>query len=281
MKKCILVVNKYKESAVLLAKKVIQFLSSNGIGCKEFFFSGDERVPSFEGCDFAVTLGGDGTVLLAARKCAPLKIPVFPINFGEFGFIAGIDRNEWEEKLKLFLQDELLIAERSLIQIEVFRNKRRVFSSLALNDAVIKSAGRRVQLADLKVSCNDQDFGKFRADGIIVSTPTGSTAYSAASGGPIVDPSLDAIIFNPICALSLSNRPIVLSSESVLSVEIMESRGADIVLSCDGQAAFALKADDSVKIARSQNKALLAGCGNDVFYTALRSKLGWSGGPHG
>jgi NAD+ kinase len=224
-------------------------------------------------------LGGDGTVLYAARLSCKYKIPIFPINLGQFGFIAGIDPNNWKVMLVSFLENNLSIAERTLLNVQVLRNNKVVFSSTPLNDAVIRTGGP-AQISELIVEYNGRSFGKFKADGVIVATSTGSTAYSAAAGGPIVDSDLDVFVLSPICPFSLSNRPLVLNSSGKLVIKVLPSRGADIVLSCDGQEIKQLQKDDIIVIERNKENALLAGCDSSVFYSALQSKLNWSGGPN-
>ncbi|MBQ0167407.1 MAG: NAD(+)/NADH kinase [Treponema sp.] len=285
MKKCAIVINTYKEEAAAIAGDLQKFLSERNYLTELFPLERELADYDFSGCNFAVTLGGDGTVLYAARHCAPLSIPVFPINLGQFGFIAGISKTAWQEKLSLFLDDNLPLAERSLIQVCVRRQCASgkkgadVFNSTALNDAVIKVAGA-AQIAELSVSCNDEPFGHIRSDGVVVATPTGSTAYSAAAGGPIVDPDLDVLVFSPICPFSLSSRPIVMHQSARIEIQVLPSRGAKLLLSCDGQRVFPLEEDDIIEIRRADTTVQLAGCDSKVFYTALKSKLNWSGGPH-
>jgi NAD+ kinase len=178
-----------------------------------------------------------------------------------------------------FLENNLSIAERTLLNVQVLRNNKVVFSSTPLNDAVIRTGGP-AQISELIVEYNGRSFGKFKADGVIVATSTGSTAYSAAAGGPIVDSDLDVFVLSPICPFSLSNRPLVLNSSGKLVIKVLPSRGADIVLSCDGQEIKQLQKDDIIVIERNKENALLAGCDSSVFYSALQSKLNWSGGPN-
>ena len=279
MRKCIIVINKFRETAFKIADDIASFLERNDVAVSRTVFGSQQEKCDFSCYDFAITLGGDGTVLYAARKCAPLGIPVFPVNLGEFGFIAGINPSDWETPMSDFLAGKLRLDSRMMLVTDVVRNGKTVYTSSSLNDAVMKIAGS-AKLAELDVVCNGYSLGRFRSDGIITATPTGSTAYSAAAGGPIADPLLDVIVFSPICPFSLSNRPLVLSGDSVLEVTVKDSRGADILLTCDGQESFALKTEDVVVVRRSDKEVQLAGCGKSEFYDALRSKLNWSGGPH-
>ena len=280
MKNCVIVVNTYKNEALALAAEIQTFLEGRGVSAVLLQFSGQNSTNDscFSSCDFAVSLGGDGTVLFTARFCASKRIPIFPINLGEFGFIAGIQRNAWKEPLERFLETGSVAAERNMLRIELIRNKEMVFTQTALNDAVISAYGA-ARIVVLDVDSSGVSFGKFKADGIIVATANGSTAYSAAAGGPIVDPELDALILSPVCPFSLSNRPLVLPSTAELSITVLPSRGTEVMLTCDGQVTQNALVGDIIRIRKAKEKALLVGCDSDVFYAALRSKLNWSGGP--
>ncbi|MFI3258367.1 MAG: NAD(+)/NADH kinase, partial [Spirochaetales bacterium] len=194
-----------------------------------------------------------------------------------FGFIAGIKSNQWKTALHDFLENKIIPEKRSLLCAEVFRNKKSVHTEHALNDIVVTSK-KTMQTIRLNVEANEIPFGKFKADGMIIATSTGSTAYSLAAGGPIVDPALDTIIFNPVSAFSLSVRPLVLPGETILKITVLPSRNYDFMLSCDGQVHADIEEGDCIVIKQSPYKALLVGCSADVFYEALRSKLHWSGG---
>lgn len=282
MKKCLIVVNLFKEEAAPLGKEIKSFLKTKGVCADIFTYNGQstsekQKEVSFEGYGFAVTLGGDGTVLFASRKCAPLDIPVFPINLGEFGFIAGVQKNEWKQKLESFLEGKEQIAKRSLVKAIVLRKGKVVFSCSGMNDIVIGSASA-VKIINVDIAYTGAPLGRFKADGIIVSTATGSTAYSLAAGGPIIDPQLDALILTPINSFSLSSRPLVLNPHGELSVTVLPSR-ASLELTADGQVPFLLKEKDCIKMRISEYKASLICSTPENFYSALRSKLNWSGGP--
>ena len=228
--------------------------------------------------DFAVSLGGDGTVLFAARYCAPKKIPVFPINLGEFGFIAGVEPAHWKQALGEYLAGNAEHHERLMLSTAVYRNGECVGSFDALNDVVV-SGGGIAKLINLALSFNGISFGVYRADGVIVSSPTGSTAYSAASGGPIMDPTVAAFVLTPISAFSLSNRPVVLPASGTMRIEVLHNRQKDVIVSIDGQELFPLCEGDKIEIKMSRHRLKLIGCSPEAFYTALRSKLAWSGSP--
>jgi len=278
VKKAIAIVNTYKEEAASIAADIRSALLSRNVACDIFPYDGISVENPFDSYDFAITLGGDGTVLYAARYCARKKIPVFPVNLGEFGFIAGIQPDAWKKPLFDYLDGNKHSNQRMMLAARVERNGATVFSSDALNDAVISGNGI-AKIVRLEVHFNGMSFGTYKADGVIVATPTGSTAYSAASGGPILGPDLSAFVLTPICAFSLSNRPIVLPSSGTMKITVLGMRHKDAILSIDGQEVFPLQEGDSVYVDEAPDRIRLIGCDADVFYNALRSKLNWSGTP--
>lgn len=281
MKKCLIVVNTHKNESQELGKLISEYLDTRGISSSFFCFDGFSDENPFNDVDFVITLGGDGTVLFAARGCAELGIPVFPVNFGEFGFIASIQKEGWKKDLDLFLENRAKIVERGMVQAVVLSgsNGKTVFSGIGLNDIVIsaKMASRTILLG---VDFNYVSLGTFKADGLIVCTSTGSTAYSSAAGGPIVDPSMDALVLTPLNAFSLSNRPLVLNPKGELEITVLPSRESDIIITIDGQKPFDIHEGDCIKIRQISKKVKLVGCTAERFYEALQSKLNWAGGPH-
>ncbi len=277
-KKAIAIVNTYKSSAFALSEEIRAELSRRDVDCLRFDYDGISIDNPFGSFDFAITLGGDGTVLFAARHCAPKNIPIFPINLGEFGFIAGIQPNAWQQPLDDYLDGRTVGNTRMMLTARVLRGGAEVFSSIALNDAVISGNGI-AKIVRLSVEFNGASFGMYKADGIIVATPTGSTAYSAASGGPILAPDLSAFVLSPICPFSLSNRPIVLPSSGVMRINVLEMRHKSALLTIDGQEMFPLREGDAIFLEEASHRVRLIGCDTDVFYAALRSKLNWSGAP--
>jgi NAD+ kinase len=279
MVRCLIIVNTYKEESQKMGSEIKEYLKTLGIQGDIFLFNGFSEQYPFSGYDFVITLGGDGTVLFAARGCAPEGIPIIPVNFGTFGFIASVQKNEWKKHIHDFLDGKLLIVHRSMIQSEIIRGDVRRFSATSLNDVVI-SAKNSAHTINFEVDYGKTPLGRFVADGIILSTSTGSTAYSASAGGPIIDPYIDAICLTLINPFSLSSRPLILSPECELSVEILPSRVSDVIITVDGQIPTDLHVGDIIKIRQAKDKALLVGCTQEKFYKALRQKLNWSGGPN-
>ncbi|MEL3906113.1 MAG: NAD(+)/NADH kinase [Treponema sp.] len=276
-KKIIIILTTYKPHAADLAGKMLSFFQKRDIHADVYEYDGLEVFdPVRDDYDCAVSLGGDGTVLFAARCCAPKKIPVVPINLGEFGFIAGIEPEHWQPALSEYLEGRATSHERILLSTAIYREGCCVGTFDALNDVVISGRGI-AKLINLAVSFNGISFGTYRADGVIVSTPTGSTAYSAASGGPIMDPTLSAFVLTPISAFSLSNRPIVLPSSGVMMINVLHNRQKDAIVSIDGQELFSLCEGDRIEVRMSEHRVKLIGCSPEAFYTVLRSKLAWSG----
>lgn len=274
-KRVLIVVSKDKKVAFPLKDKIVLFLKENGIKSDVYVYDGfSYSLESREKYTHAITLGGDGTVLFTARFCAPHSIPVFPINFGRFGFIASIEPAEWKAELESFIKNEASLYERILLCAKIFRNAEVILNFEALND-IVASALNVGKLVSLDVSFNNISFGTYRGDGIICSTPTGSTAYSVASGGPILDPSVAAFLLVPMSPFSLSNRPIVLQASGEIKISTSATRAGSIAIIADGQKLLTLKRGDQVSITSSHNKAILAGCSPLQFYSALKTKLGW------
>lgn len=279
MKKCVIVINTYKSESRSLGESVAGFLRERNVVCDFFTFDGFSKNVQFGDIDFMVTLGGDGTVLFAARCCADKGIPVFPINLGEFGFIASIEKNEWKEPLDKFLAGQMSEDSRSMLKVLVGNEKNPDFEGIALNDVVI-SAEHAVSTVSLGVLYDGISLGEFKADGIIISTATGSTAYSVSAGGPIIDPSVDVFVLTPINAFSLSGRPIVFAPKGKLEIVVLPSRTKEVILTVDGQKPVQVSEGEHIIIKKHEHSVKLVGCSPKKFYDALRSKLNWSGGPH-
>ena len=193
--------------------------------------------------------------------------------------ISSINKEEWEKQLDLFLNDKAVYQERTMIKADLYRKDKIIAKSYALNDVVI-SAKNTARTVALDVSYNSYHLCKLKSDGVIVSTATGSTAYSASAGGPIVEPSLNAFVFTPINSFSLSSRPIVLNGEGKIEIVIQPCRTKEICMIVDGQEPVTLQTNDKIIITTIEKKIKLICSTKDNFYNALRSKMNWSGGPH-
>jgi NAD+ kinase len=230
-----------------------------------------ERVP--ETCDMLIVLGGDGTLLSAARAMGRREIPLFPVNLGSLGFLTAITVDELYPELERALRGEHRIARRKLMTAEVVRSGEVVASFDALNDAVLtKSAIAR--MIDLDTHVDEQFVCAYKADGLIIATPTGSTAYSLSAGGPIIFPSVPAICLTPICPHMLTNRPVLVPETSVIRVT---SRGPDesVYLTIDGQVGLPIREGDVVVCRSSHHSLLLTRPPRMMFFDVLRQKLKW------
>ncbi|MDD7533589.1 MAG: NAD(+)/NADH kinase [Treponema sp.] len=279
MKKALIIINVSKDESMTLAKEIASYLKKKDVAYDFLSFDGFVDNTDFKGYDFVISLGGDGTVLYAARNSSKYGLPVFPVNLGEFGFIASVQPEDWQKELKLFMDGKAVFEKRSMLKVEVIRNGKKVYSSLSLNDAVI-SAERGVSTIMLSVKRNSLPLCRLKADGLILATPTGSTAYSAAAGGPIVSPEVEAFVLTPLNPFSLSSRPIVLSPDSNLEITVEKSRIKGICLTVDGQEPFGIQFGDIISVVLNKKKAKLVAGSEEKFYNALRSKLNWSGVPH-
>lgn len=230
-----------------------------------------EDVP--EGCDLIVVLGGDGTLLSAARAISRREIPLFPVNLGGLGFLTAITVDELYPELLRAFRGEHRIGKRRMLHAEVIRGERSIATYEALNDVVLtKEAIAR--MIDLDAHVDEQFVCAYKADGLIVSTPTGSTAYSLSAGGPIIFPSVPAICLTPICPHMLTNRPVIVPATSVIRV-VCRGEDESVYLTIDGQIGKSLKTGDTV-VCRSSNYALhLIRPPRMMFFDVLRQKLKW------
>mgnify|MGYP006288550871 CR=1 FL=1 len=276
--KVLLIANLLKDEAEKIAADIRGYLENQGIEVVVFGFRGKASQPALEDYDLAISLGGDGTVLFSSRILSSHSIPILPVNLGDFGFITEVTRDEWIDAFERFRSGMIEAGDRLLITVSVHRQDKEIATFMGLNDAVISASGIS-KIVKLSVRLSDTPLGRYRADGIIVATPTGSTAYSAAAGGPILHPEMEAMILNPICPFTLSHRPIVVPHDEEIVVEVEEEQRTGLMMTVDGQSEFPLKPDDRIVIRASEEKARIVRSNKRTFYEVLRTKLNWSGGP--
>lgn len=216
--------------------------------------------------------GGDGTLLHAARLVGLTDVPILGINLGSLGFLTKFKVEEMHSAFEGLLSGQYQLQERMLLDVEVIKSGNTVARYRALNDAVINK-GALARIIDMEVSVNSQPILLTRADGIIISTPTGSTAYSLAAGGPILYPTLGAILIAPICPHTLTNRPVVIPDRDVLHITLR--RGNDVMLTVDGQVGMPLQEQDCLKISRAKSAVHLVLPFGSTFFSLLREKLRW------
>ncbi|MDE5996520.1 MAG: NAD(+)/NADH kinase [Eubacterium sp.] len=222
-------------------------------------------------CDIAIVIGGDGTTMKIAKKAAILGKPALGINGGRLGFLSGIERNELS-LLKSVVNGEYQLDERMMIKAEILENGKIIKTFHCLNDAIF-SRGDLARLIDIQVSSNGRELLTTRADGVIISTPTGSTAYSLAAGGPVLSPDLNCFEVTSICPHSLMDRSIVVGSDNTLLVEISSDVMNNAILTCDGGEPVAVSTDTKVAVSISEYKARLVKIKPDNFYEVIKKKI--------
>ena len=224
--------------------------------------------------DLLLVFGGDGTMLSAARAVAGLATPILGVNIGSLGFLTEIPSSRVAEELPAIWEGNFSIEERSLLEATGSLSKDELFQ-VALNDFVV-SRGATSRLIELEVRVNSEPLTNYRADGLIISSPTGSTAYSLAAGGAIVSPSASVLTLTPICPHTLSNRSVIVSSDSVIEVKV-RSQKLEIFLTADGQVQLPLFSGDEICVRKSSKSVRLVRLPNSSFFQTLRQKLNWSG----
>lgn len=270
-----IVANSDKEMAAEYSIRLGRWLSDRGL---EVFYEdeiaeklnmpGVARSELASAVDMVVVFGGDGTLLMAARMVMGSDAPVLGVNLGGFGFMTVVNLNEMLGTMELILNGEYSISRRMMLSVSV-----EDVNYPALNDVVI-NRGNLSRIVNLETFVNGKYLSTFKADGLIISTPTGSTAYSLSSGGPIIMPELDSIIINPICPHILTNRPVVLPPDSVIEVIVWTKKG-EASVTLDGQDLFVLKSGDRVGIKKSENHINLIESPQRDYLEILRTKLGW------
>ncbi|MEA1967329.1 MAG: NAD(+)/NADH kinase [Thermodesulfobacteriota bacterium] len=223
-----------------------------------------------------IVLGGDGTFLSAARLTGSRDIPLMGIKFGEVGFLAETTENDLFRAVDALLAGNFVIEERMRLNVSVIRKEKEIASVDVLNDVVInKSALSR--LAYSAVYINSNYLTTFKADGLIVGTPTGSTAYSLAAGGPVIHPAVPGIILTPICPFTLTNRPLIISDSSEVEIRL-EGDPTDIVLTFDGQEGMDIDSRDRIIVKKSANSVKMISFSDQNYFNVLKARLMWSGG---
>ena len=225
--------------------------------------------------DLIIVLGGDGTLLRVAGLTHPHEVPILAVNLGSLGFITEIALQEFREAFVKAIDGSLNIEKRMLLNVTLIRQGQSVQNHSVLNEAVVDK-GSLAKIVDLEVYVDNVYMTSYRADGLIIATPTGSTAYSLSAGGPIIHPSMNALVLSPICPFALTNRPIVAPDRSEIEVRLaVKSQEARVTL--DGQQSYVMKREDSLKLKKGDNHILLYQSPYKNFYQILREKLKWGG----
>lgn len=229
--------------------------------------------------DLIAVLGGDGTMLRTARYVAHGDVPIVGINMGTFGYLTEVNLNETYAALELILKGDFLTEKRMMLDVKVRRGNKIIGSGIVLNDVVI-NRGNLSRIVELETTIDGHYLTTYKSDGLIISTPTGSTAYSLSAGGPIVFPGKDLIIINPICPHTLTNRPIIFPEKSDLQI-VLRSKESGATITLDGQESYRIRAGDVMIVRKSKFVTRLILSPHRSYGEILRSKLGWGGLPSG
>jgi NAD+ kinase len=226
--------------------------------------------------DWVVVLGGDGTLLGAARRVGRYGVPLLGVNLGGLGFLTGITLERLYPVIEMMIEGRLELETRIMIESKVLRAGEEVCRFQVLNDVVINK-GTLARIIDLDVTINEEFLTTFRADGLIISTATGSTAYNLSAGGPILYPTMETLILTPICPFALTNRPIIIPDSAVIQIKMGKESEETVLLTFDGQVGFDLHYGDEVIIYKSQEKIKLLSPKDHSYFEVLRTKLMWGG----
>ena len=271
-----IVVKPNHSEAAAMASELAVWLRERGIGQLGEAISADTIKPENDrtlDADLIIVLGGDGTMISAARLVGEQDVLVLGINYGSLGYLTDFRIEEMFPALEAIVAGQYEIDRREMLTAEHWRNGQKLVSGRVLNDVVInKSALARIINIDVKL--NDLFVNTFRADGLIVATPTGSTAYNLSAGGPIIYPSMTAVVMTPICPFTLTNRPIVVPDDAVIELTL-DNENEGVVLSLDGQTGYPMLAGDRVVIRKSTTTFNLVQPANRNYFDVLRDKLKW------
>lgn len=282
MNKFYIISNAINDKNLNITKKVQDILDKNNMEYKINSLSCSKD----EGCytdkseidkdiDCIIIIGGDGTLIQAARDLSDIDIPIIGINLGRLGYLAEIEPDSLEETFKLIFEDKFKIESRIMIEGTVYRNGKKIYDNISLNDIVLGRYGN-LQVIDFKIYVNDEFLNLYSADGVIISTPTGSTAYNLSAGGPILEPGANIIVITPICSHRIGSRSIVLSADSEIKIEICPDRHMNennTKVYFDGNTSFILEAGDIIVANKSLLDTKLMKLNRMSFVEVLHKKM--------
>lgn len=277
LKKVAVISNLERDLNLESTRKIVERLKNAGaeiyvnakqISDAEYFENIEEMVKKAE---VAVVLGGDGTIISSGKICAKYNVPVLGLNLGRLGFLVELEKDEYSH-IDRILTGDFKIEERMMLSAEVLRDGEKVFEGEALNDAVISKDGI-MKMVHLNLKIDGENVNDYYADGLILSTPTGSTAYSLSAGGPVVVPEIKCMIVTPVCAHTITSRPMVISAESKAEVTVDIYHKEEVAISLDGDKNFLLKNNDKINIFESENSVKLIRFEERSFYDILKTKL--------
>lgn len=283
MKRVGIYAKKHHPNAIGFGRDVMNWLETRGceVLLEEDLAAGlglsrtyvDNEIP--ERADLIVVLGGDGTLISVARHVGAQQKPILAINLGNLGFLTEITKEETFATLERVVRGDYTISSRMMLDATVLRGDAAVASYSVLNDAVINK-GALARIIDMEASVDGRYLTTFKADGLIVATPTGSTAYNLAAGGPIIDPQVSSLVITPICPHTLTNRPLIVSGDSVIRIKVIFN-DQSVFLTADGQVGMELQLGDVVELRQSQTRTLLIKSPCKDYFEILRAKLRWGG----
>lgn len=278
------VVKRGHPQAVALARRLVDWLCVNRleaiveddsaaeIGCA----AGGSKEQIVGAADLIVVLGGDGTLLSVAHYMRDRPVPLLGVNFGQLGFMTALTAEELLPAMERVIAGNFKVDERMVLDVTLRRGHKDLFTRQVLNDAVISKGGALARIIDLETFVDDQPLCVYKADGLIMTTPTGSTAYSLSAGGPIVHPSVGVIVLTPICPHTLTHRPLVLPDSAVVRVAVHARDGdEDTVLSLDGQLGTPLADEDVIEVRKGRSRVPLVQSDDRTYFDVLRNKLRW------
>ncbi len=261
--------------AALEAAGVAVQLEQRTAGLLGADFSGVTERELAASCDLLIVLGGDGTILRVVHRVRGVMPPVFGINLGSLGFLTGVGSDEWRRAVESIVAGDYCLSERSLLRVEIERGGRVVDVLTGLNDVVL-SRGHHSQLIKVEVRVDGEELCQYNADGLIVATPTGSTAYSMSAGGPLLLPDSNSLVLTPICPHVLTNRSAVMADTGRLELRLVGS-APGVTANVDGQEIREFSAGDVLRVSRAEMTLQLATLPGRTFSVVLRDKLKWSG----
>lgn len=227
--------------------------------------------PLAPGTQVAIVLGGDGTLLSAARRAAPMRIPILGVNMGNLGFLTEVEPADVGDALRALKAGDFGIEERTMVEVRVRRKGSTIETLIGLNDIVI-TKGAFARLISLDVFVNEEYYAKFTADGVIICSPTGSTAYSLSAGGPLVNPNIDVLLVTPICPHTLFSRSLVIAGSDTVRV-VVDAPHEQVAVTVDGQIGLALESGDEVIVGRAPHVTRFVKLHDRNFYGVLRGRL--------
>jgi len=287
MDKFCIITNRDKDENLETTTMVVDYMKKNqkecifldGQNCENLrnYYTDAEAIPKDTEC--AIVLGGDGTIIQAAHDLVGKGIPILGINLGTLGFLAEIEKHNIYDALDSLYTNQCNLESRMMLQGSIHSNNKEMYSGFALNDIVITRSGFS-RIISVSIYVNEELVDRYRGDGVIISTPTGSTGYSLSSGGPVVNPSAQVMIITPICPHSLHSRSIVVSSEDKIKVKIDKSKKTqeeEAIATFDGEMAILLQTEDVINICKAKEETKLVKVNHTSFFEILRTKIGQGG----